>query len=138
MPSIDVRAEIEAVVADDRVLQVPDDPRVVGWWAGGASPGDEEGSVVLDVHVDTADHGDGPFAAVHDLQVGDPAEIVGRDGVTYEYSVTDVAVHEKAVLPYAELFRQDGDPQAVLVTCGGRFDPVDGWDSNVVVVMTPL
>jgi sortase (surface protein transpeptidase) len=137
MPSIGVSADVVPVVADDRVLDVPDDPRVVGWWSAGASPGDAEGTVVMDVHLDTAEAGEGPFAAVHDLEVGDSAEIVGFDGGTHTYQVTEVSVYDKTVLPYAELFRQEGPPQAVLVTCGGRFDPVQGWDSNVVVVMSP-
>jgi hypothetical protein len=136
LPTIDVEANIVAVTADDRVLDVPDDPRVVGWWAGGASPGDREGTVVMDVHVDTA-AGEGPFTAVHALEAGDPAEIVGHGGRRHAYVVTDVATYEKEALPYADLFRQDGPHQAVLVTCGGVFDPVHGWDSNVVVVMEP-
>ena len=51
--------------------------------------------------------------------------------------VADVVTYEKAVLPYAELFNQSGPERVVLMTCGGQFDPQTGWDSNVVVVMTP-
>ncbi len=137
MPSIDVDAEVVPVTASDRVLEVPPDPRVVGWWSGGAQPGDDEGSVVLDVHLDTVEHGYGPFTAVHHLQPGDPARIVGADGRDHHYTVAEVVTYEKTVLPYAELFGQDGPPKAVLVTCGGEFDPMHGWDSNVVVVMEP-
>ena len=138
LPSIDVDAEVVPVSASDRVLEVPDDPRVVGWWSAGAQPGDDEGSVVLDVHLDTVEHGFGPFTAVHHLEPGDPAQIEGADGRDHDYTVVDVVTYEKTVLPYAELFDQDGPAKAVLVTCGGEFDPVQGWDSNVVVVMEPV
>jgi hypothetical protein len=137
MPSINVDAEVVPVSAPDGVLEVPPDPRVVGWWSGGAQPGDQEGSVVLDVHLDSVEHGFGPFAAVHHLEPGDPAQVVGADGSDHDYTVVDVVTYEKTVLPHAELFRRDGPPKAVLVTCGGEFDPVHGWDSNVVVVMEP-
>ena len=137
MPSIDVDSEIVAVVADERVLDVPAQPWVVGWWSGGSAPGDDSGTVVLDVHLDTLEHGDGPFVRVDELVAGDPAEIVGHDGTVHRYEVSDVRAYTKTVLPYAELFRQQGPPQAVIVTCGGRFDPETGWDSNVVVMLTP-
>lgn len=137
MSSIGIDAEIVPVTATERVLEVPEEPWVVGWWSGGAEPGDDEGSVVLDVHLDTLEHGFGPFTAVHDLEPGDPVTITGHNGREHVYAVADVVTYEKTVLPYAELFDQDGPPKAVLVTCGGDFDPTAGWDSNVVVLMEP-
>ena len=138
MPSIGVEADVVPVLAQNRVLDVPEEPWVVGWWADGASPGDGEGTVLLDVHIDTEEHGFGPFTAVDRLEAGDPVSITGADGQDHDYAVAEVVTHEKTVLPYAELFDQSGPERAVLVTCGGRFDPQAGWDSNVVVVMAPV
>lgn len=137
IPAIDIEARIVPVRAIDRVLEVPPEPWVVGWWSGGVTPGSGNGTAVLDVHLDSAEHGTGPFVRVHDLEGGEPAHIEDEAGVRHSYVVTDVLTFAKEVLPYAELFRQDGPAQVVLVTCGGRFDPDEGWDSNVVVVLTP-
>jgi hypothetical protein len=39
----------------------------------------------------------------------------------------------------AGLFRVDGEPQLVLVTCGGAFDPArHRYQDNLVVIATPL
>lgn len=137
IPAIDIDARIVPVQAIDRVLEVPPEPWVVGWWADGATPGSGSGTVVLDVHLDTAEHGTGPFARVHDLDGGEPVYVEDDAGARHAYVVADVLTFAKEALPYAELFRQDGPERVVLVTCGGQFDPDEGWDSNVVVVLTP-
>ena len=49
-----------------------------------------------------------------------------------------VETYSKEVLPYEELFAQDGPGRVVPVTCGGTYRSSAGWDSDVVVTLTPV
>jgi Sortase domain len=119
-------------------LDVPEDPSVIGWWAGGARPGGAKGSVVLDGHVDSAEHGLGVFAALRSAQVGDVVEVVSGDGGSRRYTVTARREYAKSSLPAAEVFSQDVAERLVLVTCGGRFDRATRhYDDNIVVYAVP-
>lgn len=139
IPAIDIDSTIVPVVSQDGVLGVPEEPWVAGWWESGARPGDGEGAVLLDAHVDSDTFGNGPFSRVTHLRPGDTATITVHDGSRYAYHVRDVTTYEKADLPYAELFSQTGPERLVFVTCGGRYlGPEEGgYESNVVVVFDP-
>lgn len=133
LPTLGLTSRIAPVGTDDRVLQIPEDPRVVGWWRDGARPGDQEGTIVLTAHLDSRKYGTGPFAQAKDLRTGDAMALQGSDGDTHRFVVTRVDTFQKEALPYADLFRQSGPERVVFVTCGGTYDPANGWDSNVVV-----
>lgn len=139
LPTIEISADVVPVDAgDDGVLDVPPDPRVVGWWSGGARPGQGRGAVVLDVHLDSRTYGKGPFARATDLIVGDPITVIDEADRKLHYTVESVETYEKTRLPYETLFAQDGPERVVLVTCGGVYRPDQGgWDSNVVVTFVP-
>jgi hypothetical protein len=140
LPTIGVTADIVPVRVDaDGVLGVPENPSTVGWWRRGAAPGDPEGTVVLDVHLDSRTYGRGPFAAATSLRRGDDVVVTDKAGVDHTYEVSGVTTYKKTALPYEELFTQDGPPRMVLVTCGGQYRASQGgWDSNVVVVFEPV
>lgn len=138
IPAIDVRSDVVPVGAVDRVLQVPPQPWVVGWWRDGVGVGAASGSVVLTAHLDSNRYGTGPFARASHLRQGD--EMVVRDvgGMLRRFVAVAVDVYRKERLPYERLFDQDGPVRVVLVTCGGRYRPASGgWDSNVVVTFAP-
>ncbi len=138
LPAIDVDSEIRPVSTQDRVLEIPPEPWVVGWWRAGVAPGSEQGTTVLVAHLDSAEYGTGPFAEAVNLQPGTSMALTGADGVERNYTVAEVASYRKEVLPYEELFAQDGPPRVVLVTCGGDYNPDEGgWDSNVTVMFAP-
>jgi hypothetical protein len=139
LPTLDVSAEIVPVRVDaEGVLGVPENPSTVGWWRRGAVPSDTEGTVVLDVHLDSRTYGRGPFAAATSLRPGDEAIVTDKSGVTHTYEVVAVTTYEKSVLPYEELFAQTGPRRMVLVTCGGEYRASQGgWDSNVVITFEP-
>jgi hypothetical protein len=124
-------------VAADRAgrLDVPDDPRTVGWWVGGAAPGASSGTVLVAGHVDSARSGPGPMAALYTVGPGDRVRLdTGAGSVTYE--VTGRRTYDKQRLP-AALFAAGGSPRLALVTCGGEFR--DGhYDRNIVVFARPL
>jgi LPXTG-site transpeptidase (sortase) family protein len=132
LPSLGVRASVVAVdLATDGTLTPPADPRLVGWWRGGARPGSNRGPAVLTGH--TVHDGGGVFDDLAALQVGDTAEVV-TDRRALEFTVRSVRDLEKADLAAraGRLFSPAGAPDLVLVTC-------TDWDGesylgNTVVV----
>lgn len=132
LPSLGVRAPVVAVdLATDGTLVPPADPRLVGWWRGGARPGSSRGSAVLTGH--TVHDGGGVFDDLAALQVGDIVEVV-TDRRALEFTVRSVRDLEKADLAAraGRLFSPTGAPDLVLVTC-------TDWDGerylgNTVVV----
>lgn len=121
----------------DGRLVIPDDPSRVGWWSGGAAPGDVAGSVVLVGHLDSATHGLGVFAALLDVTLGEPLVVSDSSGRQQRYVVSSRTQIPRAALP-AQLFDRSGVRQLVLITCGGRYDrTAHRYDDNIVVVARP-
>lgn len=139
MPSLQLSAGIVAVdVASDGSLDVPDDPKVLGWWRSGALPGGERGSIVIDGHVDSADRGPGTFLRLGELEPGDPVVVVSAGGGVQRYQVTGRRQFAKSTLPAHAIFSQDVEERLVLITCGGRFDPSErSYDDNVIIFAVP-
>ena len=114
LPTLGVGAPVVPVGVDgEGALGVPEDPRVVGWWA---AAGD---TVVLAGHVDTAAQGPGALFRLVDLASGDAVTLRGADGSVRKFTVTDVRAYPKALLP-PEVF--DPESRLVIITCGGYFD----------------
>jgi len=130
-----VDAGVDAAgVGRDGSLGIPDDPRRLGWWIGSALPGDRIGTVLIAGHVDTAADGRGALFRLEDLAMG--ARIVVRAGDRdVVYRAVARRSYAKSRLP-ADLFRSDGAPRLVLVTCGGRFSG-GSYARNVVVYAEP-
>ncbi|NNC79098.1 MAG: class F sortase [Acidimicrobiales bacterium] len=137
LPSIDVEgANINSVgLEENGELEIPSTVDV-GWYRFGAGVDGGEGSTVLTAHI--AYNGiDGVFRRLNEIEVGDSA-FVDVEGEAIEYRVTNVRLYDKEALP-ADLFREDGDEQIVLITCGGQFNPeLRSYESNVVVTAVPV
>ena len=126
-----------AVGPDGRLL-IPEDQDRIGWWVGGASPGDPQGSVVLAGHVDSHRFGVGAFRTLLDLQVGDAVVLVDVVGAQHRYEVVAREQIDKDELP-PELFEPSTPPQLVMITCGGSFDErTRHYADNVIVVAMPV
>jgi hypothetical protein len=123
---------------DDGSLVIPGDPRTVGWWSGGAQAGDRFGSVVVAGHIDTESRGMGVLAVLPTLRARQVVELAaGRRSIRYTV-VSARLVPQAQLSRLGSLFRTTGDPQLVLVTCGGTFDPVrHRYADNYVVVARP-
>jgi hypothetical protein len=139
LPRLGVDAPVVPVsVAATGLLAVPDDPRTLGWWSGGAAPGGAAGSVVIDGHVDSASKGLGALSQLSHVRPGDEVTVAGRAGRTVGYTVVALRRYAKTALPAAEVFAQDVRPRLVVVTCGGTFDPgTRHYADNVVVYAVP-
>jgi hypothetical protein len=127
----------------DGALAIPDDVRQVGWWTGGSKAGEAFGSVVVAGHVDSAARGIGVFAELRQLVPGQVVELdAAAAGITQAQRyriVSAVEVPQARIAQDSGIFRVDGEPQLVLITCGGAFDRErHRYQDNLVVLATPL
>jgi hypothetical protein len=128
---------VPARTGQDGMLALPSSPRTVAWWSGGTWLGARQGTVVLAGHLDTSGEGPGVLAGLAGLPIG--ASLVVRDdrGVGHGYVLVARRSYPKQDLP-RELFRGDGRPRLVLITCGGRFDErTRHYDRNIVGYALP-
>jgi LPXTG-site transpeptidase (sortase) family protein len=123
----------------DGVLRVPENVRHVGWWDGSARAGEPFGSTVIAGHVDSDTGGIGFFARLLRAKVGDTLTL-RADSHRLTYRVTAVKkVARRALATESQAFKQTGPHRLVLITCTGDFHrDRGGYDSNLVVVATPL
>lgn len=140
VPAVDVSADVvPAGVLPDGALDVPPDPRVVGWWSSGAVPGAPAGTVVLAAHVDASGVGAGPMVRLVEAPLGTEVRVGTADGDVATYAVAERRSYAKADGLPREVYRADGPHRLVLVTCGGVFDARTGhYSDNVVVVATEV
>ncbi len=131
--ALGVTAPVEAVgVGSSGELIVPASPMDVGWYQGGAVPG-EPGVALLTSHFDTRREGRGVFAGLVDLGPGASVVLEARDGTEQRWTVVARTQHRKDALP-PELFSRAGTPVLALVTCGGPFDRERrSYRDNVIV-----
>ncbi|PRY14079.1 class F sortase [Kineococcus rhizosphaerae] len=134
VPSLGVDAEVVAVgVRDDGAMELPEDPRRVGWYRWGPVPG-QEGNAVLAGHVDTRRAGAGALLDLASVEPGALVRVTGADGAVREFHVTARVAVAKEELPTAEVFARQGPARLVVITCGGPFDRASGrYEQNVVV-----
>lgn len=118
-------------------LQIPDNPAEVGWWAGGAAPGDAAGTVVIAGHIDSRQYGLGFFAQLGRLEIGQTVTVTDSAGHQVRYAVSARAEVAKAALP-KDLFAGSSPGRLVLITCGGSFSRANHYSDNVIVTAVPL
>lgn len=138
IPALGIDQQVVPVgVRPDGLMEVPEDPRVTGWYRFGAAPRDPGGAVVLAAHVDSRRFGIGPFAQLSRLRPGDEVSVRTEEGEIV-YRVTTLQVVGKDELPLDAVFDRGGAPRLHLVTCAGDFSSQTGWDSNLVVVASQV
>ena len=142
IPKLDVQAPIVRVgKTPDGELQIPLNPRSVGWWRDGAKPGAAVGTAILAGHINYAGV-TGAMAALGKLNPGDEVDVYGRQNADrrheVRFTVTGVRTYHKTRLPYQQIFDQKSVGRIVIVTCGGPFDASTGnYRDNIVVFAVP-
>ena len=139
LPRLHVDAPVLPVsVGSDGLLDVPDNPRQLGWWSGSARPGPASGSVVIDGHVDSASLGVGALFRLRDVRPGDEIVLENAAGESTGYTVMARRSYAKTSLPVAQVFATAVSPRLVLLTCGGAFDQATHhYADNIVVYAVP-
>ncbi|MEV4948484.1 class F sortase [Streptomyces sp. NPDC053755] len=134
VPAITIEAPVVGLGLDasGRLATPPvDNPRVVGWYRNGPSPG-ERGTAVVVGHRDTRS-GPAIFLNLNVLSPGNTVRVARADGRVAVFTVDKVRTYTKAGFPDEEVYGSRGRPELRLLTCGGAFDPKKGYESNVVV-----
>jgi hypothetical protein len=132
-----VNAPISDVAVHGGVMDVPLNPRTVGWWSGGAAPGADHGNVVIVGHINYA----GTAGALGVLPSARPGDVVGlhEGGRMLQYRMVAVHSYPKSRGLPIDLFSKTGPAQLVLITCGGPFDSSTGnYEDNIVGYAEPL
>ncbi|MFJ7149257.1 class F sortase [Streptomyces sp. NPDC100445] len=108
------------------------DTNLVGWYAKGASPG-EEGTAVIAGHVDTAVSA-AVFAGLDQLTPGDRFSVERADGRTADFVVDDAESFPKDDFPSSRVYADASRPEVRLITCSGAYDhSVRDYTENLVV-----
>ena len=138
IPSLQVDAPVGRVgTLPDRSIEVPERWEEVGWYDGGARPG-EDGPAVLLGHVDSK-AGPAVFVRLPQVELGAVVEVVDADGGVSRFAVERVEQHPKTRFPTEAVYLPVLRPQLRLVTCGGAFDRATGhYVDNIVVYASPL
>ncbi|MET8508418.1 class F sortase [Streptomyces sp. NPDC004787] len=108
-----------------------DNPRVVGWYANGVTPG-ERGTAVVVGHRDTRT-GPAIFLNLDSLDPGNTIRVARADGRVAVFTVDRVRTYAKSAFPDGEVYGAAKRPELRLITCGGAFDRKAGYASNIVV-----
>ncbi len=137
-PAIEVTAPVDAVgVARDRQMRLPGDPRRLGWYRFGPSPGSGRGSAVLAGHVDSQAYGVGPLVRLGELRPGDVVDVRLATGRWHRFRVDSIQTFERRSLPDS-VFTRTGPERLRLVTCTGTYLPdAGGYQENLVVTAVP-
>ena len=134
IPRLAVDAPVVPIRAPGGTLVPPSDPQQLGWWAGGARPGDARGSALVTGH--TVHTGGGALDDLETLARGDAVRV--RTAHRWiRYAVRSVRIYGKGSVARdaSRLFSQRVPGRLVLITC-------EDWDgaqylSNVVVTADP-
>ena len=137
IPSLGVDAPVGAVgKAADGTVEVPARWEDVGWYDGGARPG-EDGPAVLLGHVDSK-AGPAVFARLPQAPPGTVIEVVGEGGDVTRWEVERTEQHPKTRFPTEAVYLPALEPELRLVTCGGAFDRTTGHYVDNVVTYASL
>jgi LPXTG-site transpeptidase (sortase) family protein len=136
MARLGVDAGITAVNTVGNVMQIPRDPRMLGWWRGGSAPGGSSGTTVIVGHINYAGV-TGALAVLPEARPGDSL-VIDEGPATLRYRVMAVRTYPKTSGIPADVFSQAGHARLVLITCGGPFDSDTGnYEDNIVAYATP-
>jgi sortase (surface protein transpeptidase) len=139
IPKLDVNANIESVTTDSQGrMDIPKNFYDTAWYSKGAKPG-QQGSAVIDGHVDTPQGTPSVFADIKSLTRGDLITIESSDGKKYNFSVTKVMNYPLETIPLNLIFDLNTrDKRLNLITCSGTWDRETKNYSNRLVVYSVL
>lgn len=132
VPKIGVDAPIDPMGVDaEQALEVPEDTARVGWWSGGAEPGEGDPSVLVG-HVDSYT-GPAVFYRLEELVAGDTIEVDRADGTTAHFMIDRLESYPKSEFPTDAVYGGTDWPTLRLITCYGSFDEAErSYQDNLV------
>ena len=109
----------------------------VGWYNAGPRPG-EQGSAVIDGHVDRPGGSPAVFWRLRELQVGDTVLVTDSAGFTRTFHVARIAFYQPQAAPLQDIFGNSGGTYLNLITCAGDWIPSQQQTTLRLVVYTTL
>ncbi|MFG2208600.1 class F sortase [Streptomyces sp. NPDC048638] len=135
IPEIAVDAPFTALTIGPKgQLNAPpaNDKNMVGWFQGGATPG-ERGASIVAGHVDTKT-GPAVFMLLGSLKKGSKIDITRTDGRVASFKVDSVETFSKSQFPNDQVYADTADAQLRVITCGGAYNKAaKDYEANVVV-----
>lgn len=123
IPAIGVDAEVVDVgVGKSGNMAVPYTYTQAGWYRYGPEPG-QEGSAVLDGHVDNGFGIPAVFARLGELKAGDDLYIDTINGNTLRFTVEEAGSYAVGDAPLQKIFNRSDKPRLNLITCEGSWLP---------------
>jgi hypothetical protein len=125
IPAIGVNASIEhvGITSTGNLSTAQKSPwDDVGWLSSGSYPG-QDGSAVIDGHVDRPGGSPAVFWYLSDLQPGAQVSIVQANNHVINFRVTRVAYYPPSQAPLQSIFGDSSGKYLNLITCAGDWIP---------------
>lgn len=140
IPSIGVNATVEHVgILNNGDLATPTaSPWTdVGWYVSGPQPG-QQGSAVIDGHLDRPGGYPAIFWNLRYMHVGDIVTVMSANGKSLRFQATRVASYAPNAAPIQAIFGNGGGTYLNLITCAGDWIPSQHQTTLRLVVYTTL
>lgn len=140
IPAIQVSAFVEPVsIQSNGDLATPEQNpwEDAGWYNLGPHPG-EQGSAVIDGHLDRPGGYPAVFWHLRDLHIGDEVLVMNTAGKTLHFRVTRIALYTPQEAPLQDIFGNRGGTYLNLITCAGDWIPGEHQTALRLVVYTTL
>jgi sortase A len=138
IPKIKVDADVEEVgITTEGNMSTPKKFKNTGWYKYGTLPG-EDGSAVIDGHVDNGLDLPGVFKHLKELLPGDDVYVMNEEGQSLHFIVKNIETYYYTEVPRTLLFNKKGSAYLNLITCDGTWLPEVKTDDHRVVVYTEL
>ncbi len=140
IPAIGVNAPIEKVgIQADGEMATPVQNKWngVGWFVAGILPG-QQGSTVMDGHLDDDRGAPAVFWNLSKLHAGDSVIVTDGNGKALQFHVTHTAAYAYNKAPLQEIFGNGGGKYLNLITCAGSWSYNQNQFQQRLVVYTEL
>lgn len=123
IPSLNIDASVQQTGLNKKgSMGVPTNFTDVAWYKYGSVPG-QEGSAVIDGHVDNGLALDGVFKHLNDIKPGADIYIETKNGNKLHFVVQDIQSYPYTDAPTALIFNRGGAAWLNLITCQGDWVP---------------
>ena len=108
-----------------------------GWYSAGPHPG-EQGSAVIDGHLDRPGGAPAVFWYLRNIHAGDAVYVTEKNGAQLRFHVTHIAYYAPQDAPLQDIFGNRSGTYLNLITCAGDWIPDQHQTTLRLVVYTTL
>ena len=134
IPKLTIDANVQRVgIAASGDVGVPNNFTDVAWYKNGVAPG-QDGSALIDGHVDNGLSLAGVFKHLNSIALGDDIYVQTESGIKLHFVVSGIVLYPYQSVPMSDILSTTGAPRLALITCDGAW--VEGqrtYDHRLVV-----